>query len=349
MTETITLFKEDSLFKSYLTGVFSEKKRAIPVQTLNAGTTEESVTFEIKEIQEIDAPSVFYVCLEMARLQSLGLLILISSLILLFFNKEQIVWNHQLALISFIGCLFIHIGCNLLNDYIGHIKGVDRQSPSSGSRVIQKGWVTAIVVKRIGYFCLIVGGLLGVPAMLVHPAVIYVVLFGVLIAALVFLAYKMNLMLKGVGETLIFALSGPLMVNGFSLAITGRTNLEILMFSVLVGWSSTLLLHIKNLEQVVYNSKKNHKNWVGHLGFEKGRVLIYFWIIAQVCLVTLQVSFYQKFSWVLFNSVLILSLGLFLKIKQSKLAHVKDKWSGRFFGNTYLYLLYIVLLVSFRI
>lgn len=341
MNERVTLGKNDSRFKSYLLGTFSKEKRAIPVQSLNVGTDQESVTFEVKEIRDLGAPSRFYVWLEAIRLESLGQLALVLFLTVAFFKQQGIFWNTYLLSTTFTACFLIHIAAHLLNDYIDHIKGFDRESPHSGSRILQKGWLTAIEVKNFSYFCLMVSAMLGLPAILTYPLAGSIALVCVSVMVLVFSSYKLNLVIKSSSEILTFSLYGPLLINGFSLAISGQTNWEIFLFSLVVGWSFSLIAHLKNLEQVIYDSKREYKNIVGRLGFFKGRVLISIWVVA-LCGFFVIHSYVQGLLSIPF---LLLSIGssvlLLLGISRSRLYHIKHSGQLRIWGYVYFYLIYL--------
>ena len=57
MSHFVTLKKTDADFSKYIWGTFSNTHRAVPMESLNTGTIQESVTFEIKSLQEINQPT----------------------------------------------------------------------------------------------------------------------------------------------------------------------------------------------------------------------------------------------------------------------------------------------------
>ena len=342
MNETLTLFKSDPRFKDYLTGRFSKDKRAVPIQSLNVGTPDENVTFEIIEVQDTKQPSQILIWLQMIRLEELFLLFLSTSLLVLFFQRAQMNWSPFFVLMSFLAVSSLYISTNFLNDYLGQIWGFDRENPNTGSQTIQRGWVRAVCVKRAGYAFLLMGAFLGAPSLLQHPPILIFVIILSAISGAVFLSYKMGISFNGAAESLSFFLPGPLLINGFSLASTGQINLEVFSYSLLVGWSSTLLLHLKNLERTAYDSRKSYKNWVGKMGFEKAKLFIGLWLLGFVFLTAWQVSFSQIMFMKVFMVAFafFLSLFFFIYLQKHRLYYFKNKGRVLSWGQKCLYAFY---------
>jgi 1,4-dihydroxy-2-naphthoate octaprenyltransferase len=277
VSEVVTLSKGSPEFESYLLGTFSKDKRALPVRTLNANSSLETVTFEIKSISEIEMPSLPVLLLYLLKVRALILVLFPMYLILVKNTADKTILDPVVVLLSTLGILCTYIAVNLRNDFTDHIKGLDRINPKAGSRVIQKGWMTAAQVKSWANF--FVGLALGAASLVIFafPVVVGVVLLTFLVGIWAQFLKKGSFKYQRGGEVFVFLLLGPFLTTGYHISIAGSWDLESLFLGVIWGWLVVFLQHIKNFEFIIINSQAGFHNTVTWLGFDKAKTMLKWW------------------------------------------------------------------------
>jgi len=148
------------------------------------------------------------------------------------------------ALIGLAAVVAMHGGANTANDYYDHISGNDWAAPkrspfSGGSRVIQRGLVTARGVLAISIVSFLIGGTLGV-ILAIRTGSWAIIALGIAGAAAgwLYTAPPGRLGYRGFGELTIALTFGPAVTLGAHLIQTGRFSWE----SVLVGIPPGILI-----------------------------------------------------------------------------------------------------------
>lgn len=275
--ELKTLSRRDPEFEAHLRGTFSTTHRALPVQSLNVDTEAEKVTFRIVPLSEIPRPGLFALWAQVFRLRNFLYVLFPLYLVLVKRISDGDEWDPALAALSAAGALSLTLGALLLNDFLDHVKGVDRVHPRAGSQAIQKGWVTAEDTWRWSVFSLILGTALGIPALWVFPDLLSVLALPAAIAGASWLFPQMGLKYRRGAELVVFLLFGPALTAGFEIAVSGAFDLETLWIGVLTGLHFTFLVHLKNFESLMVNSQAGFQNTLASLGFEKGRRFLAAW------------------------------------------------------------------------
>ncbi len=273
--ELLSRSRKDSDFFAYLDGTFSKTSRALPLRSLNIGTGFEEITFQIIPIDRIDSPSLIRVAGLLARPSTLAFSsapMVATFLSLLAFNFSQIRWLTALA--AFCGVTVFHIASNLFNDYGDHIKGQDRIRPHGGSRVIQKGWVTAAQVKQAAWVLVVIAALCGLPALLGTPGA--VIAAGALLVSLEFAFQKLRLKRRGWAECLAFLLTGPLLTTGFAWAAVGQFLPVQALAGCIFGSIALMYFHSANLENIMPDSQAGARTWATRTGFDASKKFFYF-------------------------------------------------------------------------
>ncbi|MES2855034.1 MAG: prenyltransferase, partial [Bdellovibrionota bacterium] len=271
----VTFSRADREFMSYLDGTFSNSEIALPLRSLNVGLPTEEITFEILSSESVTKPSLSVVASTLAR----------PATLVFSIGTMWIAWMHVLAtgrdqstflsFSAFLGVLAFHIAVNLLNDYGDHMKGQDRLRPFGGSRAIQKGWVRAHMVRKIGVGLIGLAVLLGVPAAVASPVI---VIAGVaLLIALEFAFQKLRLKARGWSEIFAFLMAGPLLTSAFTWAITRDFAASDVTLGFVIGLVALLYFHAANLENIMSDSQAGANTWATRAGFEAS--LIFFAIV----------------------------------------------------------------------
>ncbi|MGZ3803696.1 MAG: UbiA family prenyltransferase [Pseudobdellovibrionaceae bacterium] len=277
MSDVVTLSKSSPQFESYLLGTFSKEKRALPIRTLNANSLQETVTFEIKPLSEIGKPSLPTLLLNLLKVRTLILVLFPMYLILVKNTADKTLRDPFVVLLSTLGILCAYIAVNLRNDFMDHMKGLDRINPKAGSRVIQRGWMTAQQVKNWSNLFVSLALALAAVVILVFPAVISVVLLTFSVGVWAQFLKKGSFKYQKGGELFVFLLLGPLLTTGYQISITGSWDLESLFLGCMWGWLVVFLQHIKNFEFIMINSQAGFHNTVTWLGFDKAKTLLKVW------------------------------------------------------------------------
>lgn len=313
-----TISRNDPEFTRLLDGSFSSAYRALPQRSLNVGTGSEIVTFEIVPISEIQRPALPLVLWQAARPQTLAFSA--GPMLASFFYSWARGFNVDflIALSSFIGILCFHFAVNLFNDYGDHLKGRDRIRPRGGSRVLQRGWISASSLKFVAWGLMAAAAVLGLPAILFSSSGLPPMLMILVLAGLVGLEFafqKLRLKSRGLTEVLGFALTGPFLVGGFTWAITGRIGFEDGAIGCVFGALSLMYFHSVNFENIMTDSQAGVRTWATRAGFDASKRFFFFTAaLALACMIAFVLGFAQDLR--LLPPIVALGAVLFPMVKR---------------------------------
>lgn len=309
----VTLSRVDPLCEKYLLGSFSKEERAIPIQSLNVNTESEQITFRLEPVAGIARPWFYARWAVMLRAHHLVLVFFPIFAVLAKNWLDETLFTPLIATSSSLAALFLMVAVNFRNDSMDHLKGLDRIHPSAGSRALQKGWVTAQYLLRLSIAFLTLGILFGLPAIYVHPEVLFLLaglaglgLFGMT-------SYKMGLKYRRWSEMTVFLLLGPMLTIGLQISCGSGFDLESLLLGIVTGWFAVFVLHLQNFQLLMVHDQAGFQNTVTWLGFEKGkRLLAVWWGIFLVTFLCYH-WFFAKQAWFFFYLILAAgSVGLTL-------------------------------------
>lgn len=284
----MTVSRGEPTFQSYLQGTFSRDHVAVPTRTLNALSSNEEVTFEIIPRKEVVRPNWLWITLKLFRPLTLSLSLGPALVSLAYLIVAHVPYSQDLAVSTLAGTVLFHGALNYLNDYFDHVKGEDRISPNGGSRAIQKGWVRAINVKRIGFILLFISIALGLPALIVHPSLVILIAVLALIAGLEFSSKQLGLKYRGFGELLLFLLSGPLVSVGFSWAIAPLATPvnwgPIILIGTVFGSATVYVYHLKNIEDIFVDAQVGIRTLAVAQGFDRAKRFL--WVLGAAVVVS---------------------------------------------------------------
>jgi 1,4-dihydroxy-2-naphthoate octaprenyltransferase len=318
VSEVITLSKSSPQFEAYLLGTFSKDKRALPIRTLNANSLQETVTFEIKSLSEIKKPSLPILLLYLLKVRAFILVLFPMYLVLVKNTADGAIRDPLVVLFSTLGILSAYIAVNLRNDYTDHMKGLDRINPQAGSRVIQKGWMTASQVKSWASFFVVLALMFAAAVIFAFPAVVGVVILTFLVGVWAQFLKKGSFKYQKGGEFFVFLLLGPLLTTGYHISIAGAWDLESLFLGVIWGWLVVFLQHIKNFEFIMINSQARFHNTVTWLGFDKSKTLLKVWWLSFL---TMFIFYHLRYAgnfwtWFLGATLAFSAFPFFISINQ---------------------------------
>ncbi len=272
-TQFITLKRGEHKFKSYLEGSFSEKWRALPEQSLNISTAREQVTFRLERVEDLNRPSWFFLLFKLFRLEWLSLTFGPAFATLAYLYKSGMEISPVSTGIGLSAIFLFHAGVFALNDYRDHIRGVDRLQINGGSQIIQRGWMAAHQVKKIGLSLVATASLLGSYLVLQQPFFLILVGAFILLAVLGYSYFGKGLKYLGFGEFVAFFSFGPLLTYGVARSISHFHSPEVLGLGFGFGYLAALIFYSKQIENMASDSQLGLRSFALWLGFDRAKKL----------------------------------------------------------------------------
>ncbi len=313
----LTLDKSDSKFNDTLWGKIEKGTVAIPIQSLNVGTYDESVTFELKNLYQIEKPNIFLLFSKIIKLNSF-VFILFPLFYVLTKNilNESLSDPFSLSLASVSLCL-LYAALNIRNDIADHISGFDRVNIPYTHKPILEGWITAKKSALLSWILIGGAGLFSIPVLLLHPEeiMLMVIVFALVLAGQ-FLnrnAYKE----KKIGEIILFLLMGMGISTGLQLAAGAKIDSNILGFGFFWGSVILFLVHINNFSHLLTSTQAGIRNSITSRGFDHAKKFLFTWWCGCLLLGAL---FHANFSTKEMSRsqtliLVVVSLPFFLKLK----------------------------------
>ncbi len=267
--EFITLTKNDPDFQSYLLGTFAADARALPVETYHAETARERVTFRVVPVENLEIPAWWksYLLSTRPELWALTLGPSIAAWLTHFDTYGD--WARWPSWLALVGIFFLHTAVFLMNDVQDHIRGFDRLNRRRGSRLIQKGWVRAVDMKRWAWANVGLAVLFGLPAFLNAP----VKLFGLCLIA----AGSLTIVVQSLGarrgwcDLALLLLFGPLLTMGIALASFGETDPRDLVLGLAFGALTLWVFQTRHFENQFRAKPEQARSFLGYLSFDQVR------------------------------------------------------------------------------
>jgi len=198
---------------------------------------------------------------------------------------------------TFAGACFLHISCNVANDYFDFKSGADALNInalvpfSGGSRMVLDGFVKPKEALAVSLLFALLGSAIGLYLNAISKG--NVVLFIGLAAVFFVFSYNgfpVRLVNKGVGEIAIFLAWGPLMVFGaYYVQAESLSSAWPLVASIPSGILTTLVLLINEFADKEADFSAGRKTWVVLFGFKKS--LRIYLLLALSCFGVVLVGF----------------------------------------------------------
>jgi 1,4-dihydroxy-2-naphthoate octaprenyltransferase len=268
----VTFVKSSPEFSQYLLGSFSDQEVALPVTSLFVNTPREQVTFQVLRLNDIERPSFWKLCFQVLRLDILPLTLL-PPLVIMVLTRDALLGN-PLVIWAFAALFFLHGAAFCRNDYMDHMRGVDRWNEKGGSRVIQRGWLRAITVRNIYRGLLLLAALCSVPVFLFYPELLLV---AALAAGLGIWGYshlrsgRGPLFLSSLG---VFLCLGPLLTGGFFWVMKGGMSAVSILIGMHFGLIAMLYALTRHTLSMVVDDQAGLRTLPVVLGFDRMKTLL---------------------------------------------------------------------------
>lgn len=306
MSEYVTLQRQSPQFREYLRGTFSKDFRALPVQTLNVNSSSETVTFRVVPVSEIEKPSFISLVFQVFKVRTFFLILMPMFLILTKNVDDRTMQDPVSTVIATLGVLFAFVAVNLRNDYMDHMKGVDRILERSGSRAIQNGWVTAAQVRFYSSILLALAVLCAIPVIFAFPETAYPIGAGLVVGLWAQFKKQNSFKYQIGGEFYLFLMLGPLLTVGYQLAMGVPYDHESMWLGVVWGWLILFVVHLRNFMNIFPSSQAGFKNTINWLGFDRSRRVLAYWWIAFIAI---NLAYHREYAGIYWGYYLTMVLG----------------------------------------
>lgn len=316
--ELKTLSRKDPEFYPHLLGTFSKTHRALPLKSLNVDSDLETITFQVVKAVDIQKPSFVLMWAQVFKLHTFVLVAFPMFVVLMKNLLDGTVTNPLDGMLAAFGALCLHTSLNLRNDFVDHVRGLDRVLPSSGSRAIQNGWVTAWSVKAWAWVYFVLGVLFGIKPVYDYPQVLIFISALSVLGLVLMSSHKMGFKYRQWSELIVFLLLGPFLTSGFQMSLGAGFDFESVFIGVLTGWFGVFYLHIRNFELLMMTSQAKFRNTMTLLGFDSSKKLLAgWWVIWIVGLVGYHIM-YSSSYWtvILVLGSLFASWAFFMSLSQ---------------------------------
>lgn len=335
MSRYVTLKKSDADFLKYMWGTFSGTERALPIESLNPGTAQESITFEIKNLKEIKRPSDLFIFSCLIKWNYFFLLFIP----LFYVGVKNYVFQRIFDPTSFglaaAASLFLFAGLNIRNDVIDHVSGFDRIIKTAGKKPLLLGWTTADSANHISWILCVIAIALAVPVCIrQHEAVRVVGITLGLFLAGNFLN-KNNYKFNHFSEFVLFLILGPALCSGYQVAMGSGVDTEILIFGTVWGVAVLFLLYIVQFSNLFETSQAGIKNTLTQMGFDRSKIFLMSWWSFFILLWTVYHFLYASQFWLWFGTAILIfwSLPTFIQITSTHSPIGSDLIQVRKAGN----------------
>lgn len=298
-----TFKKSDSEFKTHLMGSFSNTEIALPVKTLNVGTVDETVTFEIVKSSDIQRPYYFIYLVHLIKLHSY-LLILVP---LFFVAAKNYLDDRFFDPISFlmaiVSMLFLYAGLNLRSDLNDHISGYDRVLQSASPKPLLKGWIRGSEISYLSWILIGIAAVLSIPVFIFQQEEIRVVLVAVCLFIMGQFFKKNSFKNQRFGEVILFLLIGPGLCSAYQVSLGAGVDTEILAFGVLWGTAILFLVHLNNFSHLLSSSQAGIQNTMNKMGFDTSKIFLILWLVFMNILWIAFHALYAGTFWTWFTGI----------------------------------------------
>lgn len=212
-----------------------------------------------------------------------------------------------LILITVAGTVSLHAGTNMINDYFDFKSGDDSRNQArtpfnGGSPFLVEGVLKPKHVLIASLLAFGIGGAIGLYlSWAINWLILPLGIFGGLLGFL-YVAPKVNLAGRGVGEIAVGLGFGPLMVLGTVIVLTGKVDLISFLAGIPIGLLIMLVLYINQFPDMEADASVGKNHWVVRLGRKKASIGYPITLAATYLFVILAIAA----GWMPWPTVLIL-------------------------------------------
>jgi len=165
------------------------------------------------------------------------------------------------AVLAILGSVLFLAGTNFINDYFDHRKGTDGPEALGMAGYIQRGILAPQSVFVAGIVCFALGAAVGIVLCVAVSWELLWVGMASALAGFLYTGWPLHLAYMGLGELVVFAFMGPIIVMGAYFVQTERWTWDAFVASLPIAFLVTAILHANNLRDIEHD-RKSHKRTV---------------------------------------------------------------------------------------
>jgi 1,4-dihydroxy-2-naphthoate octaprenyltransferase len=244
--------------------------------------------------------------------------------ILAWYHTGHFFWGY--FALTMIGGIALHGGANTMNDYFDHLSGNDPVNReyvrpfSGGSRLIQNRQLTHRQMLYISLSCYAIGIVIGLVLTGFRGFPISVIGVIGVASGILYVAPKVNLASRGIGELTVALNFGVLCVLGSYYVQAQRFSWEAVLASIPVALLITAILWINEFPDYQADKAIGKTHWVVRLGRKKSAVVFTVMMALVYIFILLLGVLYPK-RWVLLG---FLTLPLSVKAVMNSLKNYDE-------------------------
>lgn len=187
------------------------------------------------------------------------------------------IFDLALILITMAGTVALHAGTNMINDYFDFKSGDDTRNQArtpfnGGSPFLVEGILKPEHVLIASLIAFGIGGTIGLYlAWAINWLILPLGILGGLLGFL-YVAPKINLAGRGMGEIAVGLGFGPLMVFGTVMVLTGEVDFVSFLAGIPIGLLIMLVLYINQFPDMEADASVGKNHWVVRLGRKRASV-----------------------------------------------------------------------------
>lgn len=279
--EFVTVHRDDvSLRKRLLSGVFSKTLMARSLPQLNVDNRKNNMTFEIVVATPVGFFQNLMLYFNVLKRQDF-ILVFFPLILIMLKNFSADLLPEPLALmLVFFGLVSFVMSLRFRNQYLDHMRGVDRLSLSGSKNPLLRGQLRAYKMNRVSIVLLLFAVASVLPILYFNLA-----LFVIVVPALLLGLYAQYFNVsafkeKTAGEVLVFILFGPFLTSGLEMSLYGRVFGTTMWMGFILGMSTMFLLNLKVFSNIMYLTQLQSQNTLVKMGFDRAKLyLLLQWIL----------------------------------------------------------------------
>ncbi|MHB8108824.1 MAG: UbiA family prenyltransferase [Syntrophorhabdaceae bacterium] len=225
-------------------------------------------------------------------------------------------------LIVLSGSLTVHLITNLANDYFDHIVGTDAGESIGGSRVIQEGKISPVVMLRVIVALYIIAFVIA--GIIVFYFGLYLLAIPIIFSAFssyFYVAPPVRYGYHGLGELFVALNMGPIMVAGTYWVIAGAPAIDPFLVSVPVGIMVASILYYQSLPDMKTDEASGKITLSVRLGKRRAFIgLIVFFVLIYASIIHLIIA------RILSPYAAVAFISLFMCVKLLRIVRKTDDW-----------------------
>ena len=217
-------------------------------------------------------------------------------------------FNFLIFLLTVLSAVLIQIMTNFINDLYDFKKGGDKENRLGPDRMVQKGLISEIEIKKAIIFLLCLSVFSGLYLVFVGGWIILAIGLSSFLFAYLYTATRFSIAYNGLGEFFVFVYFGLIASIGTAYLQTNLYLFDTAVIGCIFGFLNMSLLIINNIRDVNEDAKSNKKTLVVLFGQKFGFIELF---ISLIFPIIFYFKLIEDFSYI---SVILLIFAVYIFI-----------------------------------